>query len=170
VTAGFLHGGLLHILMNSWVLWDVGSQVEEVYGASRMWVIYLVSSVAGFYLSALWNPMAPSVGASAGLFGMIGAMIVLGITHRSPMGDAIKGMYIRWAIYMLLFSLVVPGIDMAAHVGGLAGGFGMAYLAGLPRHDGSSVEAFWKGGAWVCLAITALSFLKMYLWFTRMAQ
>jgi rhomboid protease GluP len=56
VTAGFLHGGLLHILMNSWVLFDLAPQVEEMFGASRMWVIYFVSSVGGFYLSNLWNP------------------------------------------------------------------------------------------------------------------
>ncbi len=151
------------------MLWDLGSQVEEVYGASRMWVIYLVSSICGFYVSDLWNPMVPSVGASAGLFGMIGAMIALGVKHQGGTGDAVKSMYIRWAIYGLLFSFL-PGIDMAAHIGGLAGGFGLAYLAGLPRYEGAPVETFWKGGAWVCIAITALSFLKMYLWFTRMAQ
>ena len=59
VTAGFLHGGLLHILMNSWVLFDLGAQVEEIYGASRMWVIYFVSSVCGFYASAVWMPRFP---------------------------------------------------------------------------------------------------------------
>jgi rhomboid protease GluP len=42
VTAGFLHGGLMHILMNSWVLFDLGATVEEVYGASRMYVIYFI--------------------------------------------------------------------------------------------------------------------------------
>ena len=99
VTAGFLHGGLLHILMNCWVLFDLGAQVEDIYGASRMWVIYLVSSVFGFYVSMVWNPAAPSVGASAALFGLIGAMIALGVRHRNPMGAAIRGMYIRWAVY-----------------------------------------------------------------------
>ena len=74
VTAGFLHGNLLHILMNSWVLFDLGAQVEELYGASRMLVIYFVASVAGFVASAMWSP-AVSVGASAALFGLIGAMI-----------------------------------------------------------------------------------------------
>ena len=48
VTAGFLHGGLIHILMNSWVLFDLGAQVEEIYGSSRMLVIYFVSTVGGF--------------------------------------------------------------------------------------------------------------------------
>src|ERR1051326_1714257 len=50
VTAGFLHGGLLHILMNSWALFDLGALVEEMYGASRMLTIYFVSNVSGFYL------------------------------------------------------------------------------------------------------------------------
>ena len=168
VTAGFLHGGLLHILMNSWVLWDLGSQVEEIYGASRMWVIYLVSSVGGFYLSALWNPMAPSVGASAGLFGLIGAMIALGISHRGGAGDAIKGMYIRWAIYGLLFSFL-PGIDMAAHIGGGITGFAVAYLAGTPRYEGAPVERLWQAGALICLGLTGVSFALWYLWFSHSA-
>src|SRR6266536_4646821 len=61
VTAGFLHGGLMHILMNSWAMFDLGAAVEEIYGTSRMLVIYFVSSVAGFYVSALWNPRTPSI-------------------------------------------------------------------------------------------------------------
>src|SRR3984885_8769585 len=68
VTAGFLHGGLLHIGMNSWVLFDVGSQVEEIYGASRMLVMYFVATVCGFYLSTVWQA-GLSVGASAGIMG-----------------------------------------------------------------------------------------------------
>lgn len=168
VTAGFLHGGLLHILMNCWVLFDLGAQVEEIYGASRMWVIYLVSSVFGFYVSAVWNPVAPSVGASAALFGLIGAMIALGVRHNNPMGAAIRGMYIRWAVYGLLFSLI-PGIDMAAHIGGIVAGFGIAYLAGLPGPEGSVKDRVWRVAAWLCVLVTVVSFLEMYLAFSQMA-
>ena len=57
VTAGFLHGGILHILMNSWVLFDLGAQVEEFYGAARMLVIYFIGTVVGFYASAWWSPV-----------------------------------------------------------------------------------------------------------------
>jgi hypothetical protein len=70
---------------------------------------------------------------------------------------------------VLLFSFL-PGVDMAAHVGGLAGGFGMAYLTGLPRHDGSPVELVWRAAAWVCILLTAVSFLLWYLWFSRASQ
>jgi rhomboid protease GluP len=166
VTAGFLHGGLLHILMNSWVLFDLGAQVEEIYGASRMWVIYLVSSVCGFYVSAEWNPMAPSVGASAALFGLIGAMIAMGMRHKGAMGAAIRGMYVRWAIYGLLFSLM-PGIDMAAHIGGIVSGFGVAWITGTPGLEGSPREHLWRAAAWACVLVTVVSFLQMYIAFTN---
>jgi rhomboid protease GluP len=167
VTAGFLHGGLLHILMNSWVLFDLGAQVEELYGASRMLVIYFLSSVGGFYVSALWAP-GPSVGASAALFGLIGAMIAMGIRHRSTLGDHVKGLYIRWAIYGLLFGLL-PGIDNAAHIGGLTWGFLTAWVAGTPRAPGSPLERVWQAASWFCILITIFCFLKMYLWMGQSA-
>jgi rhomboid protease GluP len=168
VTAGFLHGGLLHILMNSWVLFDLGAQVEELFGASRMWVIYFLSSVFGFYISSVWAPRTPSIGASAAVFGLIGAMIALGVSHSGPMGAAIRAHYIRWAIYGLIFSLIGP-IDMAAHVGGLVAGFGVGYLAGTPRFEGSPVERVWRILAWVCVLATVVSFLEMYSAFTKLA-
>lgn len=170
VTAGFLHGGLLHILMNGWVLFDLGAQVEEIYGTSRMLVIYFISNVCGFYLSTVWTS-ALSVGASAALFGLIGAMIALGVRHRTALGREIRGMYIRWAIYGLLFGLL-PGfhVDNAAHIGGLASGFAMAYLTGTPRLEGSATEKFWRAASVVCILLTAYSFLKMYLWFSGGAQ
>ncbi len=167
ITAGFLHGGLLHILMNSWVLFDVGAQVEEVFGASRMWVIYSIANVTGFYLSDVWRPLTPSVGASAALFGLIGAMIAASMRSSHPMAGAIRGMYVRWAVYMLIFSLVIPGIDMAAHVGGLAGGFGMGYLGATPRYEGSPAERVWRIASWLCVLITVVAFLEMGLAFTR---
>lgn len=164
VTAGFLHGGLFHILMNSWVLFDLGAQVEEIYGSSRMLVIYFIATVGGFYASAMWSASV-SVGASAGLFGLIGAMIALGVRHRNPMGAAIRGMYVRWAIYGIVFGML-PGFrtDNAAHIGGLAAGFGIAYLASTPGRQGV-VENIWRAASWLCLLLTAVSFLKMYLWF-----
>jgi rhomboid protease GluP len=166
MTAGFLHGGIFHILMNSWVLFDLGAQVEEVYGTSRMIVFYFASTVCGFFASTLWNP-GLSVGSSAGICGLIGAMIALGVRHRSALGDHIRAYYTRWAIYCLVFGLLLPQIDNAAHIGGLAAGFGAAYVAGLPRISTGATEKLWKGVAVVCIALTILSFLEMYLWFSR---
>jgi len=55
VTAGFLHGGLLHIAMNSWVLYDLGAEVESIYGPYRFIVFYLLSTVGGFLASTFWS-------------------------------------------------------------------------------------------------------------------
>lgn len=165
VTAGFLHGGLLHILMNSWVLFDLGAAIEEAYGPKRLVVIYFASTVFGFLLSTLWSPVL-SIGASAGVFGLIGAMIALGMKSQSPFGAAIKGLYIRYAIYGLIFGLLpFFQVDNAAHIGGLAAGFVTAYIAGTPRLIDDWREKFWLGAAIASIVITAWSFLQMFLWF-----
>jgi rhomboid protease GluP len=171
VTAGFLHGGLLHIGMNSWVLFDLGAQVEDVYGGSRLIVMYFMATVCGFLLSTFWTA-ALSVGASAGIMGLIGAMIALGVRNRhSSAGSAVRGMYVRWAVYIFIFGLL-PGlnIDNAAHLGGLAAGFGVAWLAGTPRVETAWSERLWRGAAAACVIITAACFLKMYLWFSTATQ
>jgi rhomboid protease GluP len=169
VTAGFLHGGLFHILMNSWVLFDLGGLVEQTYGASRMIVIYFLATVGGFFLSTYWSA-ALSVGASAGIFGLIGAMIALGLRYRTPLGSAIRSFYMRWAIYGLALGLL-PGlrVDNAAHIGGLLVGLGAGYLAGLPEGNARR-ETLWRLAAAGAVLVTALCFLQMYLWLTRGAR
>jgi rhomboid protease GluP len=169
ITAGYLHGGLLHIFMNSWVLLSVGAQVEEIYGASRMFVFYTAATVGGYYLSYFWAPMTPSVGASAGIMGLIGVMIAWGSTHRSAIGDAIRRQYIFWVIFMLVIGLMPGNTDNAAHVGGLAAGFGIAYLSGIQRYEGSPVEKLWKVAAGACVLLTAACFLEMYFSFSQFA-
>jgi rhomboid protease GluP len=169
VTAGFLHGGILHILMNSWVLFDLGAQVEELYGGARMLAIYFAASVLGFYASAVWAPNTPSVGASAGLFGMVGAMLALSVRYRGAMADLIRGVYMRYLVYLILFSFL-PGIDMAAHIGGLAGGFATAYVAGRPEYPGSATERVWQVAGILAVLATLYSFLKWYLWFRAISE
>lgn len=161
VTAGFLHGGLLHILMNSWALYDLGAQAEEAYGTARFLVLYLVSSGAGFLASSFWS-RSLSLGASAAIFGLIGAMLAYGHRHRgTSIGLAMKSVYARWLVYGLLFSLM-PGIDFAAHLGGLAAGFGLAYVVGGPGPN-APVEWLWKAAAAFSVIIAAVSFLFVWL-------
>src|SRR5262249_53268464 len=142
VTAGFLHGGLIHIGMNSWVMYDLGAQVEEIFGPARLIVIYFCATIGGFLASSFWSN-GLSGGASAAIMGLIGAMIALGMMHDSAVADAIKRVYVRYAIYMVIFGLLVPNIDNAAHLGGLATGFAVARLAGLPRMN-DRTELFWR--------------------------
>ena len=73
-------------------------------------------------------------------------------------------MYVRWLVFIMIISLF-GRVDMAAHVGGLAGGFGVAYLAGQPRYEGSITEKLWRVAGVLCFFLTVASFLLWYLWF-----
>ena len=161
VTAGFLHGGVLHLFMNSWALYDLGAQVEEIFGTARLLVIYLVSSVLGFLASCFWS-RSLSIGASAALFGLIGTMLVYGHRNRSLLGQAMKAVYTRWAIYGLLFGLM-PGlnVDNAAHLGGLAAGAALGYLADARRSV--ALDWLWKASAGFAILLAAASFLLAWL-------
>lgn len=153
ITASYLHGGLMHIGMNLWVLYDLGAQVEEAYGTARFLAIYFVTGITGFYASMLWLPMVPSVGASAPLFGLIGAMIALGVRSKTSQGMALRSFYMRWAVYGLVMGFILPHVDNGAHLGGLAGGFAMGFVTGAPRIMGPA-ENFWKVIAGLCIAAT----------------
>jgi rhomboid protease GluP len=158
ITAGFLHAGVFHILMNSWVLLDLGRHSEEVFGTSRFLVIYFVSNILGFIASLFWSPHAISVGASAAVCGLIGAMIA----HGYRTGSSYRSFYMRWAAIIILIGLM-PGfhIDNAAHLGGMAAGFVIAYFAGVPHHS-SSVEFVWKISAVAVLLVVVYSFYQVY--------
>ena len=162
ITAGFLHGGWLHILMNSWVLFDLGAEVEAAYGTSRMLIFYFVSTAAGFTLSALRSP-ALSIGASAGIFGLIGAMIAFGINEKTPLGSAVRSLYVRWAIYGLLMGLLpMFSIDNWAHIGGLAAGFVTAFIFPAPRARTMAREPLVRACAAICVLLTVGAFAMMF--------
>jgi rhomboid protease GluP len=163
VTAGFLHGGLIHFLMNSWVLFDLGREVEQFFGTARYLVIYLLSSIGGFVVSNMWSASI-SIGASAAIFGLIGAMIGLGTRTKSPMGAMIRSHFGRWAVYGLVISFMpFFAIDLGAHVGGLVVGFIVGYLADQPKLFDSTVNKMWKFAAAACVVITACSFALVFI-------
>lgn len=162
VTAGFLHGGVLHILMNSWVLFDLGAEVEVLYGTSRLIIFYFVSTVTGFAASSHIAGGHFSVGSSAGIFGLIGAMLAFGFTDRSALGAQVKSLYTRWVIYGLVLSFI-PGVDFWAHVGGIAGGFVAGWLASTPRARLMWKEPLLRALAGVCVALTVVAFGMMYM-------
>jgi rhomboid protease GluP len=161
ITAGFLHGSLLHIAMNMWVMFELVAEVEQFYGSSRLIIIYVLSSTAGFLLSLIVAPMTVSIGASAACFGLIGGMMAIGLRRRAdPMAQAIRSYYRRWAIYGIIFSFMpFMHIDIAAHLGGLAGGFAVGYLVGLPGLANSPKERIIQGVAAVTVLITVLAFV-----------
>lgn len=170
ITAGYLHKDILHIAMNAFAIFQMGAFVEELYGAKRMFTSYTVATICGFLASSLWNPTIPSLGASAGAFGLIGALIAYGVNSKTSMGDAMKKYYIESAVFSVLVTWLLNfPIDNAAHLGGLAGGFVTSWLAGEPRLIDDWKEKIWSVGAVLSLLITIGAFVKMYLHFVMIS-
>jgi rhomboid protease GluP len=121
VTAVFLHGSILHILFNMWVLMDIGPQIEELYGSARYLFIYVVTGIGGYILSSLMGHF--SVGGSGALLGLIGVLLAMTMGRRAAGMQMLRQSLIRWLIYIAVLGLLMHGIDNWAHAGGLATGF-----------------------------------------------
>jgi membrane associated rhomboid family serine protease len=118
VTSMFLHGFLLHIVFNMVALWFIGRPVEQYLGPVRYVGLYFVSGLAGAAGALLQAPLAPTVGASGAIFGILGAMMILEwqITGR------LAGQAMTWIVINLVISFSFSGISWGGHVGGLIGG------------------------------------------------
>jgi len=136
VTATFLHFGPLHLLFNVWALWSIGSLVERLFGHVRFGAIYILAGVAGSLASVAWNPLVNSAGASGAVFGIIGAQLAFFTRggHRLPaeLVRAQRNSTLAFIAYSVIFGFIVPGIDNAAHLGGLATGFVTGWLLARP--------------------------------------
>jgi len=161
VTAMFLHAGLLHIGFNLWVLFDLGPEVEGLFGISKYVVLYLVTGVFGYMLSLLWSPMSLSIGASGAIMGLIG--ILIGATfHHGHLGKEYRSMLWRWVIYIFIFGLFF-NIDNAAHLGGLVSGFVLGYVIPEGVPETRPAENLWNALAVLSVVIIAGSFALMAL-------
>jgi len=126
-TAMFLHIGLLHLLFNMVALWNIGGFMERVLGSTGFLVLYLLSGLLGSATSVAWNPFVVSAGASGAIFGLYGGLLGFLVRHRDAASQGflagLRTNTLAFLGYNLLFGFIQEGIDMAAHLGGLAGGF-----------------------------------------------
>jgi membrane associated rhomboid family serine protease len=134
VTGAFLHGGLLHIALNMFALYQVGRFVEAVTGPVRMLAIYLVAMVGSGVAVTLLQPEAPTVGASGAIFGLFGALVAIGLRLGRP-GRALIAQTLPIIVINLVFGFSVANISNAGHIGGLLAGFvaGFALFMMRPR-------------------------------------
>jgi membrane associated rhomboid family serine protease/Flp pilus assembly protein TadD len=141
LTYMFLHGGVFHIGMNMWCLWNLGTLCESLYGRWTYAAIYLITGVAGGLASVAWNPSVLSVGASGAIFGLAGALIAsFYLGEFSLPRVAIRGTLRSLLFFVgfnVLFGTLSPGIDNGAHVGGLVSGLILGALIArvAPEHD-----------------------------------
>jgi len=126
VVSTFLHFGLIHLLFNMFVLFNIGLFMEDLAGRIEFSVLYLVCGLGGSAASLWWHPSIVSAGASGAIFGLYGALLGFLLRHRGSipaesLASLRKGAF-TFIGYNLLYGLR-PGVDMAAHVGGMATGF-----------------------------------------------
>jgi membrane associated rhomboid family serine protease len=166
LSAGWLHGSALHILFNMLWVRQLGPVVGDIYGAARMVIIYTIAGVAGFLLSSLageYMRYAPlpflrgaesTLGASAPIFGLLGALVHYG---RRGGSSLVGGQAMQYAVILFVYGLLWPGggIDNYAHAGGFAGG----YLASLWLDPLKPERTDHFIGAVICLVATALAIL-----------
>lgn len=119
ITSGFLHYGVIHLALNMYALWILGGAVEQMGGRGRLAATYGVAVVVGSLGALVVTPDALTAGASGGVFGLMGAILVAqrlqGVAFRdSPL--------IMILVLNLVFTFGVPGISVGGHVGGLVGG------------------------------------------------
>jgi len=130
LSAGWLHAGLLHIFFNLMWVRQLAPATADLYGPARMTIIYIVAGVCGFALSTFAGAFFPglpflrgaqfTVGASAPIFGLLGALVCYG---RRSGRSAVHGEAFGYAVTLFIFGLIMPGVDNYAHAGGFAGGY-----------------------------------------------
>jgi rhomboid protease GluP len=157
LTAGWLHAGALHILFNMMWIRQLAPDTSEMYGASRMVIIYTIAGITGFAASTLSGAYIPvlggagfTVGASAPIFGLLGALVL----YSRRTGSSIVGQQAKtWAITLFIFGFIFRGTDNWAHLGGFVGGYVAAqFLDPLKRERLDHMIA-----ALICLAATGIA-------------
>jgi membrane associated rhomboid family serine protease len=159
LSSVFLHGGLLHIAMNCWALLAVGPLVEEMYGARKALVMYVLTGMGGSLASSLWRAgtVAPGVGASGAIFGLIGVALVWGYRRGGALGAGVRAQMAQWAMYGLMMGFLFH-FDNAAHLGGFV--MGAALAAVIPEGEPRSTlaERACEGAAWLSGLLILASF------------
>ncbi len=160
LSAGWLHGGILHILFNMMAVRQIAPATSEMYGASRMVIIYTIAGVVGFTASTVAGEFLPGIlsgagftlGASASILGLVGALYY----YSRRTGSSMIREYVKsWLIPIIFLGFFMRGIDNWAHLGGFAGGYGAAKFLDPLRPERLDHLI----GALVCLALTGIAIM-----------
>jgi rhomboid protease GluP len=129
VSANYLHGSVLHILFNMLAFRQLASVVCEEYGVNRMFAIYTLGGVAGYLVSVLAG-VRLTIGASAAVCSLIGAILYYGKSRGGIHGQTLYKQVGGWALGIFLLGFLVPGINNWAHGGGILAGVALGTFLG----------------------------------------
>jgi membrane associated rhomboid family serine protease len=135
-AALFVHFSVLHLLVNMWALWNVGRLSERLFGRGTFLFLYIATGLIASLTSIAWDPSLTSVGASGAIFGIFGTFLAFLSRQRHQIPRAVLRRHWISTSAFVLFNLVngaiQPGIDNAAHVGGLLAGFALGFMLARP--------------------------------------
>ncbi|WP_166427215.1 rhomboid family intramembrane serine protease [Nonomuraea mesophila] len=153
LTAAFVHGGVFHILFNCWALYVIGPYLERAFGHTRFTALYLISALGGSALGLWVDPLnQPTVGASGAIFGLFGAVFVVG----RKLSMDVRGIAVLIVINLVI-TFVFPNISWTGHIGGLITGSLLAgALAYAPKNNRTLWQMLAIGGALIVLAALIL--------------
>lgn len=138
LTGAFMHGGILHLAMNCYALYVIGTQLEGFMGKAKYLSIYLFSAITGSLLSMVFSGNYASVGASGAIFGLMGGLVYFGYHYRVYLGNVIKSQIIPLILLNLALGFMMTGIDNFAHIGGLIGGVLITWALGVKYKSDTS--------------------------------
>lgn len=119
VTVALTHGGLLHLGFNMYALMILGNPIEEAYGKNKFLIVFFASLLSGSLTSAYFASIySASVGASGAVFGLFGAMVVVGKRIGADIRSIVAIIGLNF-----VFGFALGGVDWRAHLGGLIGGY-----------------------------------------------
>ncbi|MBR3210937.1 MAG: rhomboid family intramembrane serine protease [Bacilli bacterium] len=161
LTGIVMHADLIHLCVNCYSLYVIGSQIESYIGRYKYAIIYLFSGLTGSLLSITFLKNGVSVGASGAIFGLMGALLYFGYYYRVYLGNVVKSQILPLIVLNLAFGFFATGVDNFAHIGGLVGGIIITMALGIK--DKSST--FEKVNGWViaCVFLAFLGYMGLVL-------
>ena len=157
LSASYLHGGILHILFNMMAFRQISVLIIREYGIHRMFSIYTLGGIIGFWVSYL-RGTPDTIGSSAAICSLIGAALYYGKSRGGVYGQAIYRQVGGWVLMIFLFGLMIPGIDNWGHGGGIAGGILLGLLFGY--HERKKETRHHRNLARLCVLAT----IAILLW------
>ncbi|MGB4294263.1 MAG: rhomboid family intramembrane serine protease [Smithellaceae bacterium] len=151
VSASFLHGGIIHLAFNMMALYQLGPFVLHVFGFHRFFSIYILTGIAGFAVSLIFG-VDFTIGASASICGLIGAIVYYGKNRGGEFGQAIYKQALGWIVGLIIFGLIFKSINNWAHGGGVISGILLAMLMGYNEKRDETAKQ--KLLAYVCILVT----------------
>lgn len=161
VACAFIHGSLMHLLVNMYSLWIIGTQVETYLGKAKFLIIYLLSAIMGSLFSIVFLENSLSVGASGAIFGLMGSLLYFGFHYRLYLSNALTNQIIPIIGINLLLGFTMTGIDNAAHIGGLIGGYLATMMVGVKYKSNNQDKI--NGTIVYCLLILFLVYVLFKL-------